>query len=220
MTRERDPWHDARRAWDRLREWSEAPTVTRAQSALDALSDLGVARRLLDEIELDAVRAARRAGRSWAEIATRLGVSRQSAWERWRELDDEPAAPAAPDTADDVANAPALSAREAAARRRSSTVRVPNVVGLRWDEARARLQSARLIAVGADPDGPPAGADGWPDTTVVDQSPEAGAKVQMGTMVRLWRNRGGGAGVREPRRPDPSPLAARAMRDEVTDEAV
>ncbi|MFC7655663.1 hypothetical protein ACFQV8_03060 [Pseudonocardia benzenivorans] len=37
-------------------------------------------RRLLDETELEAVRSARRRGRSWAEIATKLGVSRQAAW--------------------------------------------------------------------------------------------------------------------------------------------
>ena len=29
-------------------------------------------------------------GKSWAEIATHLGVTRQSAWERWRDLDDSP----------------------------------------------------------------------------------------------------------------------------------
>ena len=48
-------------------------------------------RRLLDQAELAAVRAARGRAKTWAEIATRLGVTRQSAWERWRDLDDEPA---------------------------------------------------------------------------------------------------------------------------------
>jgi hypothetical protein len=38
--------------------------------------------------------------------------------------------------------------------------------------------------------------------------------------VTLWIERGGGSGVREPRRPKPDPRAARAMRDEVSDEAV
>jgi hypothetical protein len=38
--------------------------------------------------ELVAVRTARRHGKSWREIATKLGVTRQSAWERWRDLDD------------------------------------------------------------------------------------------------------------------------------------
>ncbi|WP_458114598.1 helix-turn-helix domain-containing protein [Arthrobacter sp. R1-13] len=33
------------------------------------------------------MRQARKAGLSWTEIATALGVTRQSAWERWRELD-------------------------------------------------------------------------------------------------------------------------------------
>jgi hypothetical protein len=38
--------------------------------------------------------------------------------------------------------------------------------------------------------------------------------------VRLWTERGGGSGVREPRRPKPAPRAARAMLDETSDEAV
>jgi hypothetical protein len=39
--------------------------------------------------ELSTVRQAREAGLSWTEIATSLGVTRQSAWERWHELDTE-----------------------------------------------------------------------------------------------------------------------------------
>lgn len=31
---------------------------------------------------------ARKAGLSWAEIATALGVTRQAAWERWHEIDE------------------------------------------------------------------------------------------------------------------------------------
>jgi hypothetical protein len=34
------------------------------------------------------VREARKAGLSWTDIATALGVTRQSAWERWHELDE------------------------------------------------------------------------------------------------------------------------------------
>ena len=57
-------------------------------AALAALTDVGVVHRILDQFELIAVRTARRHGKSWAEIATRLGVTRQSAWERWRDLDN------------------------------------------------------------------------------------------------------------------------------------
>jgi hypothetical protein len=44
-----------------------------------------------DRTELRTVQEARKVGLSWTEIATALGVSRQSAWERWHELDDLPA---------------------------------------------------------------------------------------------------------------------------------
>jgi beta-lactam-binding protein with PASTA domain len=105
-------------------------------------------------------------------------------------------------------------------RRRRSTVRVPNVIGMSWDEARDVLRSARLVAVGPDPDGPPLAALGWPDGVVTDQSPESGAKLPPGSPVILWVERGGGSGVREPRRPEPRPRAGYAMRDEPSDEAV
>jgi len=45
-------------------------------------------RQQCDLTELATVRQARRAGLSWTEIAGALGVTRQSAWERWHELDD------------------------------------------------------------------------------------------------------------------------------------
>jgi hypothetical protein len=45
---------------------------------------------MLDQAESAAVRAAGLHGKPWAEIATQLGVTRQSAWERWRDLDDAP----------------------------------------------------------------------------------------------------------------------------------
>ncbi len=47
----------------------------------------------VDRTELDTVRKAREANVSWTEIATSLGVSRQAAWERWHELDEEVGAP-------------------------------------------------------------------------------------------------------------------------------
>src|SRR4029453_4798564 len=42
-----------------------------------------------DMTEMATVREARKIGVSWTEIAETLGVKRQSAWERWRELDEE-----------------------------------------------------------------------------------------------------------------------------------
>ena len=38
--------------------------------------------------ELSTVREARKAGLSWTEIAGSLAVTRQSAWERFHELDE------------------------------------------------------------------------------------------------------------------------------------
>ena len=91
MTKRNGPWQDGRRAWERLESWRErvlADAGASPQDALGALTDVGALRRLLDETELEAVRSARGHRRSWAEIATRLGVTRQSAWERWRDLDE------------------------------------------------------------------------------------------------------------------------------------
>jgi PASTA domain len=59
-----------------------------------------------------------------------------------------------------------------------------------------------------------------PPAVVTDQSPESGAKVPAGTMVTLWIERGGGSGVREPRRPIPRPSKGRAMNDDPLDDAV
>ena len=105
-----------------------------------------------------------------------------------------------------------MEAREG---RRRGTVKVPNVIGKSWDDARKLLQDKRLVGVG--PDGQSlAGAGG----VVTDQSPESGARVPAGSRVTLWTERGGGSGVREPRRPKPDPKTGRKMHDEVTGETV
>jgi DNA-binding Lrp family transcriptional regulator len=232
MSSGRSRWQDGRRVWARLSGWhQDDPSASPghpddAGSALAALTDIGFLRHLLDQAELSAVRTARRHRTSWAEIATKLGVTRQSAWERWRELDDDVATP--------PATSPAVAATAAAAaalvpdqvsdvardRRRRSLVVVPNVIGMTWDDARQALQNNRLIAVGPDQDGPPLAALGWPGGVVTDQSPESGAKVPVGSPVTLWVERGGGSGVREPRRPSPSPRSGREMRDEPSNESV
>ncbi|ORA70560.1 hypothetical protein BST25_18890 [Mycobacterium heidelbergense] len=174
-----------------------------------ALSDIGVVRRMLDQAELAAVRAARRHGNSWAEIATHLGVTRQSSWERWRDLDGSAGAyePAAD-----------LLTTRAHEQRRASTIVVPNVVGLEWIDASDVLNDKGLVAINARPDTPTMPQDrGW---IVTDQSPESGARVAAGSVIRLWLTGDGDAGVREPRRPRPTPKSARAMRPEPRDQAV
>ena len=248
MSKDRGPWQLGRRAWERLDGWhldGRSASSSRGgpshpddgDGALAALADVGFVRHLLDQAELVAVRTARRHGKSWAEIATKLGVTRQSAWERWRELDETPGegpvlrrqantvddvveAVAADLTADASATPAEVLERTARDLRRRSNVRVPNLRGKTWDDARVALLMVGLVAVRPNPDAPPTDAASWPDAKVVDQSPESGAKVPAGTSVTLWVMRGGGsAGVREPRRPLPGPQSAREMRYE-TDEAV
>jgi PASTA domain len=186
-------------------------------------------RRLLDQAELVAVKTARGHGKSWAEVATKLGVTRQSAWERWRDLDDGASNPVAAvesvvedATAGVVESVAAIAAWELTLPGQHATVVVPNVVGLSWDGARRTLQRARLVAVGADPDGPPLAAIGWPSGVVIDQKPVAGTALAPSSPVTLWIADGGGgsAGVREPRRPNPPPRSATEMRDEVAGDAV
>ncbi|MBV9352793.1 MAG: hypothetical protein JOZ23_14855 [Mycobacterium sp.] len=84
-----EAWDHGNKAWRRLAARPDGPTD--GDAALAALSDIGAVRRLLDQAELAAVRSARRNAKSWAEIATHLGVTRQSAWQRWRDLDDSSA---------------------------------------------------------------------------------------------------------------------------------
>src|SRR5438105_3511418 len=152
MAKGKGPWHEGRKAWDRLNDWHPEHSARPGEgpAALAALADVGLIRHLVDQAELVAVRAARCHGKSWAEIATQLGVTRQSAWERWRDLDDLPPA-AAP-----VENV----GSDARALRRRSTVMVPNVVGMKWDDARHALQNKGLVAVGPDQDGLPLAALG------------------------------------------------------------
>ncbi len=243
MSKDRGPWQLGRRAWDRLDGWHLHSRSARpghpddGDGALAALADVGFVRHLLDQAELVAVRTARRNGKSWAEIAVKLGVTRQSAWERWRDLDEAPmegptlrrlAKPVdevvervVADVAADASAIPAeVLERTARDLRRRSNVRVPGVLGMSWDDARVALMKVSLVAVGPDPDGPPIDVISWPDARVVDQTPESGAKVPAGTPVTLWVMRGGGsAGVREPRRPLPGPQSAREMRYE-SDDAV
>jgi hypothetical protein len=205
-----ESWREGRAAWDRL-----AARGRSGEAALEALSDIGSLRRLLDRAELEAVREARGARRSWAEIATRLGVTRQSAWERWRDLDEEPA------TAPPAESATARAAEELALGVAGSLAVVPDVVGLTWQQARTRLVEQRLHPLAADP--------GLrrrlrPDTTgyvVTEQKPAAGERVPAHETVTLWLTEGGGdAGDRAPLTPAPPPRARRGAIDEETGESV
>ena len=54
---------------------------------LYTLSCIQEIRSKIDRNELATVKLAREAGLSWTDIATALGISRQAAWERWREID-------------------------------------------------------------------------------------------------------------------------------------
>lgn len=231
MAAHRDPWREGRAVWANLRSWfgdtNDAP-LDRSE-ALEALSDVRRLRHLLDQAELAAVRAARHRGSSWAEIAVGLGIARQSAWERWRDLDEVvPTSVSRPISeprtirevevaaaAKAAAQATAKAAAQATGRsRRPPNVSVPDVVGFSLEEARALLWERKLVPVGPDPDGLPLETSRWPSGLVTDQSPEAGAKVPAGSSVTLWLGRGGSAGVREPRRPSPGPRSLRAMREE------
>jgi hypothetical protein len=213
-----DAWEQAQQAWRRLAASGKRPGED--DDGLASLSDIGVVRRMLDQAELSAVRTARLHGRSWAEIATHLGVTRQSAWERWRDLDDSPRGEpplSSESTAlnDAAAHLLEMGARE---RRRASKVLVPNVVGLEWIEARDVLAGKGLVAINAHPDTPTdLGSQGW---VVTNQSPESGAMVRAGSVVRLWIRGDGDAGVREPRRPRPTPRSAREMLPEPRDQAI
>lgn len=218
-----DTWEEGQDAWRRLAErYQDIPAYQPADRALEALSDVGLIRRLLEQAEFEAVRDARAQGKSWSEIAVRLGVTRQSAWERWRDIDDPAEHTGEPDIPEtDIPDTPYMtSSVSARVRRRRGSVTVPNVIGMTWPAANRELSTKGLVAIGHDPDGPPSLAWVPDDAVITDQSPESGAKVPPGSAVRLWVDREGGAGVREPRRPRPDPKAGRKMRDELTDEAV
>jgi transposase-like protein len=224
MAKESRPWRDGRRSWDELSDWFH----TQDGDPLDALGDIGALRGLLDQAELEAVRAARRSGRSWADVAARLGVTRQSVWERWRDrvTEEEPTAWA--EAEQEITRRRELPSgtggsvldRAARAARRRSWITVPNLLGQTVDHARRVLDGLDLLAVAADPDGPQLTDPSMQYALVTDQSPESGARVGMGAPVRVWVDRGGGSGVREPRRPRPTALQAREIPDEEREQAV
>jgi DNA invertase Pin-like site-specific DNA recombinase len=62
-----------------------------SQEVLYTLACIQEVRAKIDRNELQTVKIARAAGLSWTDIATALGITRQSAWEKWRELDESAA---------------------------------------------------------------------------------------------------------------------------------
>ena len=231
MAGNESPWRDGRRAWERLHRWSQGGFGSMADhdlgEPLSALEDIGLVRRLLDNAELSAVKAARRQRKSWAEIATKLGVTRQSAWERWRDLDDADEASTGEGAVIGLAASDAVSASSVRrsgrdiARTKLNPVVVPDVIGMSFDQARRVLHDARLVPVSSEPDGPSLFVLGLSAAVVVNQDPKAGMSGAPGSSVTLWLGRGGGsAGVREPRRPRPDPRSIRGVPEESLDETI
>ena len=115
-------------------------------AALNALNDLRDQRDQLDRSEIDAVRAARRAGRTWAEIAAVYKITRQSAWERWRHLEES--------SGDEVHGTVDHNVIEAAVRaemRRSKASLVPDsfvVLRVKSDKDLAMLAARFALTVG------------------------------------------------------------------------
>src|SRR5689334_235338 len=124
-------WDEGRQAWNRLCRDPNGPAD--GDRALVDLSDIGTVRRALEHAELQAVRIARRHRKSWSAIAVQLGVTRQSAWERWRDVDEQP------------------SGRTSGRPTDATTVAVPDVLGYTWVEARHTPSQAGPVAVQAVP---------------------------------------------------------------------
>ncbi|MHB1712139.1 MAG: PASTA domain-containing protein [Acidimicrobiales bacterium] len=92
-------------------------------------------------------------------------------------------------------------------------MRVPSLVGLNVADARRLGHEAGLVVVSDDPDGVPLGERTWPGVWFVTaQVPPAGTWCAPGDVVTVsFEQRGGGAPVREPRRPS-GPLPADVIR--------
>lgn len=219
-------WDEGRRAWTRLLQWlsTAARPAASARSGVEALADITLLRQLLTQAEAAAVKAARREGRSWSEIAASVGMSRQSAWERWRDLDRPEhageGAVAMPEEVGQTLEAATDDLLDVLVHG-PPEVRVPDVVAAAWPRAQQLLRTAGLRGIVVDPVDFPAAVAAPEDWQVVEQKPQAGGLLARGSAVSLWLSRGpGSAGVREPRRLPPDPRSARGARDEPADEPV
>lgn len=97
-------------------------------------------------------------------------------------------------------------------------VTVPPFVGMTVLAGRRWAGEAGVVLAPTDADGPPLGALLWPhesDYVITSQVPPPGATVgRYASVVITYEpdERGGPAGVREPRRPRPSPRSAAAQQ--------
>ena len=200
-------WDDALRAWKRLSKRLANPAPPDS-GGLAALSDISVVRRQLEHIELAAVQAARRDGKSWAEIATNLGVTRQSAWERWRDLDEQ-------STPVEIVTRAVEEVARARRGKRSELeqVKVPDVIGMSCSEATTILFGAGFVPLAHNAGGDPVPLATVRSGRVTDQVPKAGVERRPGSSVTVWYDQGD-AGVREPRRPTPPLREASAEADD------
>ena len=66
--------------------WKKWRTLTKSDSPdpLEVARLAATFERYFDAVKTEAVKAARASGHSWEDVATTLGTSRQSAWERYR----------------------------------------------------------------------------------------------------------------------------------------
>jgi hypothetical protein len=66
--------------------WQQWRRLTKSASPdpLEVAKLASTFERYFDAVKTEAVKAARASGHSWEEVATTLGTSRQSAWERYR----------------------------------------------------------------------------------------------------------------------------------------
>jgi len=73
-----------------LEDWADrvkqADLVEIDSDELKAIAQFAARRDLLEDALIEAVRAARQSGRSWSEIGTMLGVSKQAAQKKYAKL--------------------------------------------------------------------------------------------------------------------------------------
>ena len=66
--------------------WQQWRRLTKSASPdpLEVAKLASTFERYFDAVKTEAVKAARKSGHSWEEVAATLGTSRQSAWQRYR----------------------------------------------------------------------------------------------------------------------------------------
>jgi hypothetical protein len=73
-----------------LEDWADrveqADLIEIDSDELKAIAQFAARRDLLEDALIEAVRAARQSGRSWSEIGTMLGVSKQAAQKKYAKL--------------------------------------------------------------------------------------------------------------------------------------